>query len=412
MNRIGKFLLVALFVATAVLTAQAQEVKSVSRIAFGPADTLFLADWQGGRIHAFKLPAAGPAEGKPFNLVDVEPALRSILTAQDFELEDFAVRPDSSEAYIAVEAGAEKKPAVVMVTADGRMTKLDLQKLEISSFELRDQPDKSLILWDKIPGRSFTVTDMQWYDGKLYVAGLSNQAFSSTLRIIPYPFQGSGQMLSVAMYHTVHNQIETRAPIRAMTFAQIGGKPYLLAAYLCTPLVSIPVEDLKDGAHVQAKTIAELGESGIPVDLITYQTQDQMTHKMASYALAVNLFSAAQSIPFGEIEAANGRPGLSTPVMPYGAPGPLKMTTIPFDSVVRAVNLDDKFLLALRRDPTTGHTQIVTYDKGAMFRLSDFDESEFLLPGYEYTAPFQRNMIRPMQNMLKVEEGFPNKVRN
>ena len=137
-----------------------------------------------------------------------------------------------------------------------------------------------------------------------------------------------------------------------------------------------------------------------------------MTHKMESYALAVNLFSAAQSIPFTEIALANSGPGLSSPVMPYGAPGPLKMTTIPFNSVVRVVNLNDKFLLALRRDPTSGHTQIVTYDKGAMFRLSDFDESEFLLPGYEYTAPFQRNMIRPMQNMLKVEEGFPGKVRN
>lgn len=411
MNRFTNCMFV-LLAGVAVWPMQAQEVKSISRIAFGPADTLFIADWQGGRIHALKLPSATPTDGKPFNLVDAESDLRSILNTSDLELEDLAVRPGSSEAYIAVEAGPEKKPAVVLVTAEGHMKKVDLQTLVVDSMELRDQPDKSLIIWDKIPGRSFTVTDMQWYQGRLFVAGLSNQAFSSSLRIVPYPFKGSGEMLSVAMYHTVHNQLETRAPIRAMTFAQMSGKSYLLAAYLCTPLVSIPVEELKNGAHVQARTIAELGESGIPVDLLTYETQDQMTHKMESYALAVNLLSAAQSIPFSEIALANSRPGLSSPVMPYGAPGPLKMTTIPFNSVVRVVNLNDKFLLALRRDPTSGHTQIVTYDKGAMFRLSDFDESEFLLPGYEYTAPFQRNMIRPMQNMLKVEEGFPGKVRN
>lgn len=176
-------------------------------------------------------------------------------------------------------------------------------------------------------------------------------------------------------------------------------------------MVSIPVEELKDGAHIQARTIAELGESGIPVDLPTYQTMDQMTRKMTSYALAVSLFSAAQAVPFTEIEAANKRPGLSAPVMPYGAPGPLEMTTVPLDSVVRAVNLDDRYLLAVRRDPATGHAQMVTYDKAAFFRLSDFDESEFLLPGYQYTAPFQREVILPMQNNLKVEEGFPDKVR-
>ena len=261
MNRFTNCMFV-LLAGVAVWPMQAQEVKSISRIAFGPADTLFLADWQGGRIHAFKLPSATPADGKPFNLVDAESDLRSILNTSDLELEDLAVRPGSSEAYIAVEAGPEKKPAVVLVTAEGHMKKVDLQTLVVDSMELRDQPDKSLMIWDKIPGRSFTVTDMQWYQGKLFVAGLSNQAFSSTLRIVPYPFKGGGDMLSVAMYHTVHNQLETRAPIRAMTFAQMGGKPYFFAAYLCTPLVSIPVEELKNGAHVQARPLLSWGNPG------------------------------------------------------------------------------------------------------------------------------------------------------
>ena len=66
-------------------------------------------------------------------------------------------------------------------------------------------------------------------------------------------------MTSVEIYHTTHNQIETRAPIRAMSFATLGGKPYVVAAYLCTPLVTIPLEDLKDGAHIRGKAIAELG---------------------------------------------------------------------------------------------------------------------------------------------------------
>ena len=35
-------------------------------------------------------------------------------------------------------------------------------------------------------------------------------------------------MTSVEIYHTSHNQIETRAPIRVLSFATLGGKPYLI----------------------------------------------------------------------------------------------------------------------------------------------------------------------------------------
>jgi len=34
------------------------------------------------------------------------------------------------------------------------------------------------------------------------------------LRILGTPFDGSQTVTSVAMYHTTHNQVETRAPIR------------------------------------------------------------------------------------------------------------------------------------------------------------------------------------------------------
>jgi hypothetical protein len=46
---------------------------------------------------------------------------------------------------------------------------------------------------------------------------------------------------SIEIYHTGHNLIETRAPIRAMSFASWGGRTYLVAAYTCTPVVTIPL---------------------------------------------------------------------------------------------------------------------------------------------------------------------------
>ena len=51
------------------------EIASVSRIAFGPPDTLFVADWVQSKVHALKLPKAAPDAGKPFNLMDLDTAL-------------------------------------------------------------------------------------------------------------------------------------------------------------------------------------------------------------------------------------------------------------------------------------------------------------------------------------------------
>ena len=80
---------------------------------------------------------------------------------------------------------------------------------------------------------------------------------------------------SVEIYHGGHNLIETRAPIRAMSFASWGGKPYLVAAYTCTPLVIMPLDELKNGAHVRGKTVAELGYGNTPADMIAYTKTEQ-----------------------------------------------------------------------------------------------------------------------------------------
>lgn len=385
------------------------ELKSVSRLAFGPASTLFAADWKAGRIYAFDLPPSEPADGKLFNLRDAEKAIRAAIDASDFELEDLAMRPQSNEAYVALETLPERCPVILMVKADGEFRPLDLEGLPTTSADLQDPPNKSLLLWDHIPGRSFTVTDMQWYDGKLYVAGLSNQAFSSTLRIVRYPFTKNNEMVTVEMYHTSHNQWETRAPIRAMTFAQLDGKPYLIAAYLCTPLVVIPVETLQLNAHVVAKTIAELGDAGIPVNLFTYQALDLNTNQTVDYLMSVNQYLGPETMALTEVEKANEGAGLTTPI-PYGSRGPIAIETAPLAPVFRAANFNSGYFLALRREPANGHTQLMTYNKSLGFRLSDMDVSEYLLPGYSYTGA-QRQYTLPIQNQMKIDEGYPDQVR-
>jgi hypothetical protein len=58
------------------------------------------------------------------------------------------------------------------------------------------------------------------------------------------------------MFHAAHGQNETRAPIRAMTVMDIDGVSTVVAAYMCTTLITVPVADLQDGANITGRTIA------------------------------------------------------------------------------------------------------------------------------------------------------------
>src|SRR6202041_2615060 len=58
---------------------------------------------------------------------------------------------------------------------------------------------------------------------------------------------------------------------RTFVTYRIQNEPYMLAAYTCTPLVKVPVSQLKAGAHVKGTTIAELGNRNQPLDMVVYQ---------------------------------------------------------------------------------------------------------------------------------------------
>ena len=111
---------------------------------------------------------------------------------------------------------------------------------------------------------------MAFIDGKLMVAGLSNEEFASKLRALPYPFSATDPGTSVEIFHGNHGQLETRSPVYAFIPYTINNKPYLIASYLCTPLVRFSLDSLK-GSKVVGTTIAELGNRNRPLDMILYK---------------------------------------------------------------------------------------------------------------------------------------------
>jgi hypothetical protein len=285
----------------------------------------------------------------------------------------------------------------VSIDATGKVTVINLAKTPRTSVELKNAPSAEKRLWRDVPEASYTVTDMVFYEGKLYVAGLSNASFASSLRIFDFPFTGTSTITSVEMYHAVHNQMETRAPIRKMVIVTLNGEPTLVAAYTCTPLVTIPLKDLKDGAHIVGKTIAELGWGSAPVDMVTFDAGQ------GPMVLLTNSHKSADLMSVSAIAEASARPGLSTPIkVPTEPLEGLRSTYIPISGVAHLGSQNKDFLAVLRADERSGAMELLSIRKGAFLRLSDFiNEYDFADFKYGPNDPWVGT-----HHMLRTDEGY------
>ncbi len=123
--------------------------------------------------------------------------------------------------------------------------------------------------------RAQSVTDLAFVNGRVYVAGLSNEEFTSKLWSVGYPFASADNGASIEIYHGNHGALETRLPVMASVPHTIGGELNILAGYTCTPLVKIPVQALKAGTKVVGTTIAEFGAGNQPLDLMVYRKDEK-----------------------------------------------------------------------------------------------------------------------------------------
>lgn len=382
--------------------ATAAAVKSAGAMTFIDADTLVVADWRGGRLHALTLPAAAPGTSAYFNLKNVSASIaRALHTSSDkLRFEDMAVRPGSETAYItlSVEKGAGAgMPALVAVDTAGKVKVIDLIKTPRASTAITQMPSPDKRLWRDTPAAAYTVTDMTYRDGKLYVAGLSNASFASALRVFDFPFKADAAVASIEMYHPVHNQIETRAPIRKMVIADLNGEPTLVAAFTCSPLVTIPLKDLKDGAHIAAKTIAEFGWGSAPVGMVQFDAGQ------GPMVLLTHSHKSADLMAVTDIAEASTKPGLTTPIKwPTEPTLGLKSIYVPLAGVAKLDNQDATLLAALRRNEATGAMELVSMRKGLFLRLSDF-VNEYDFADFRYEP---KDGWREAHRMLRTDEGF------
>lgn len=254
--------------------------QSIGPLAFSPDGVLFAGDTQAASIYALDLgkAATGGAPGaKAIPAFDQKVAALLGTDVREITITDLAVHPKTHNAFASVMRGQGNSAQPVLLRIDGA-GKIDIVAFDSVSFTrvgLRNAPSA-------VPGannnaRTSSITDMAYVDGRLYVAGLSNEEFSSKLRSVSYPFSAADADAgtSVEIYHGNHAQFETRSPVYTFVPYKVKGETNLIAGYLCTPLVKFPVSSLKTGSKVLGTTIAELGNRNRPLDMIVYQKNGQ-----------------------------------------------------------------------------------------------------------------------------------------
>lgn len=249
------------------------QLQSAGPLAFGPDGILFVGDSVGGAIVAIDTQDHTSASAKPVNVQGVDEKIAALVgvTPDQIVINDVKVNPISKNVYLSASRGRgpDAMPLIVRVDASGKITPLPLDNARHQSISLVDAPDSNPTARQN--PRMQTITGMNYVDGNVIVAGLSNEEWASALRSIPYPFKEASQGATLQIWHSSHGRFETAAPVRTFVPYTISGQQYILAAYTCTPLVKIPVSDLKPGAKVKGVEIADLGMGNQPLDMVPYK---------------------------------------------------------------------------------------------------------------------------------------------
>jgi hypothetical protein len=277
------------------------DFKAMNQLAFGPEGVLFIADTKAAAVYAVATGDTTPAkDSATIKAEGINQKIAALVgtSADEIVIEDLAVNPISRQAYLAVSRGKgpDAIPLLVRVKADGQPELVAMDKVTFSRAELPDPAaDVAPAAGTRGQNRRLeAITDIAYANGKLLVAGLSNEEFASTLRAIPVPFTTVDRGTSVEIYHGAHGAFETRSPVRTFVPYKIGNEDHLLAAYTCTPLVQFALSELKPGAKIQGKTIAEFGAGNRPLDIIVYQKDGKDYLLLANSARGVMKVAAEQ----------------------------------------------------------------------------------------------------------------------
>ncbi len=273
---------------------------SIGALNFGPGGVLFAADNQAATIFAIDLGAlaSGTTPGtKDVPGLDQKIAAMVGTTPASVAITDLAVHPTSKNSFVAIRRGegANAQPALLRIDGAGKIDLLSLANAKFTSVTLPNPADVNA---NARRGRTQSVTDLAFTNGRLFVAGLSNEEFASKLWSVAYPFTNVDRGASVEIYHGNHGQLETRSPVMTFVPYSVDNQAVIIAGYTCTPLVRFPISSLRQGEKLLGTTMMELGAGNQPIDMVVYQKEGR------DYLLMANSRYGVLKIPTSQFAGA------------------------------------------------------------------------------------------------------------
>lgn len=334
-------------------------IVSISVLEFNDEGILFIGDSKGGAIYAVDLNDDETSNNQEaLNIIDLEDRLAGMLgtTVDNIMIHDMAVNPISQNIYLSVSRGRAKWTSrwetpndlvdadiLIKVSPSGEMSEASLEDVEYSSVNIPNPVDANVEhRWKKgAKLRSDAITDIAFDNGKVYIAGLSNEEFRAALWTAPYPFNKDVNANTLEIFHGAHGKWETASPIRAFLPYQLNNQRQFLAAYLCTPLVTIDAQKLESGKHVKGRTVAEFGSGNFPIDMVLYQNKGKDYILMSNSALPLLLFDPE--------DVANYKGEITEEVEGYLAG--VEYTPRSGSGVQQLADFNSKYILATQRLP-------------------------------------------------------------
>ena len=155
----------------------------------------------------------------------------------------------------------------------------------------------------------------------------------------------------------------------------------MVAAYTCSPLVLIPLSELKDGAKVKARTLGDMG-NGQPIDMVSFNMQGN------EMLFVTNNSRMPQVIPLSGLNNAKvvtekdferGQKVDLGPVLPYG---PMGKPVMFVGSSLQIDLLNEGQFVSLTRDAQTGSLDLETVYTMFPNKLNNLT-AEMDFPGYK-----------------------------
>src|ERR1700730_4243200 len=153
------------------------QLSSAGPLAFGPDGVLFVGDSVGGAIVAIDTQDNKPASAAKINVQGVDQKIAALVgvTPDQIVINDVRVNPISKNVYLSGSRGRgpDAMPLIVRVDGPGQVTTLSLDNAKHSSVSLVDAPAANSTARQN--PRMLTITDVNYVNGNVIVAGLSNE---------------------------------------------------------------------------------------------------------------------------------------------------------------------------------------------------------------------------------------------